>query len=122
MKALLLIAHGSRRTASNEEVFALAERLKSSCAHQYSILQAGFLEITTPSIATAIENCVAAGATSITVLPYFLNSGIHVIKDIPDSIEQAQIKFPTVEINMAEHIGASELMMPLLIDAANAVN
>jgi len=122
MKALLLIAHGSRRAASNTEVINLAERLKTTCGQQYPILQAGFLEITTPSIATAIENCVAAGASSITVLPYFLNSGVHVIKDIPDSIQQAQLRFPDIEIKMAAHIGASELMMPLLVDAANAVN
>jgi len=122
MKALLLIAHGSRRAASNDEVIALAEKLKTTCGQQYPILQAGFLEISTPSISDAIKSCIKEGATSITVLPYFLNSGVHVIKDIPNSIEQAQIKFPGVEINMAAHIGASELMMPLLIDAANAVN
>jgi len=122
MKALLLIAHGSRRSASNDEVIALAQRLKTICGQQYPILKAGFLELTAPSITNAIEDSIKEGANSITVLPYFLNSGVHVIKDIPDHIQQAQVKFPGVEINMAKHIGASELMMPLLVDAANAVN
>ena len=122
MKALLLIAHGSRRKESNEEVFLLAEKLKTTCNGQYDIFQAGFLEIAPPSIGSAIENCAKSGATNITVLPYFLNSGIHVISDIPDAVDNAKKNFPNIEIQISQHIGASELMMPLLMDAANSIN
>lgn len=122
MKALALIAHGSRRQKSNEEVFVLAEKLKGICAQQYHIVEGGFLEIATPSISDAIETCIQQGATDITVLPYFLNSGTHVIKDIPNEVTQAQQLFPNVSIKVAPHIGASDLMMPLLITAANSVN
>jgi len=122
MKALLLIAHGSRRKNSNDEVIALTEKLKATCSDQYHIFQPGFLEIATPSINTGIETCIKEGATSITVLPYFLNSGLHVIQDIPADVQHAQQKFPDIEIKVAPHIGASELMMSLLINAANAVN
>ena len=122
MKALLLIAHGSRRQKSNDEVLALAKRLQTTCSDQYHIFEAGFLEIAAPTISNSIETCIKAGAQSITVLPYFLNSGTHVIKDIPDQIQAAQQSFPNSEIKVAAHIGASEMMMSLLIDAANAVN
>lgn len=122
MKALLLIAHGSRRQTSNDEVFALAEKLQATCSDQYHLFQAGFLEIAAPSINDSIETCINKGATSITVLPYFLNSGLHVIKDIPNGVEEVQQRFPHIEIKVAPHIGASEQMMPLLIDAANTVN
>ena len=122
MKALLLIAHGSRRQKSNDEVCALAKRLQITCGDQYHIFEAGFLEIAAPSISSSVETCIKAGATSITLLPYFLNSGTHVIKDIPDQVHEAQQRFPNIEIKVAAHIGASDMMMPLLIDAANAVN
>lgn len=122
MKALLLIAHGSRRKKSNDEVVVLAEKLKTTCADQYQIFEAGFLEIANPAIATAFDTCIKQGATSITVLPYFLNSGLHVTTDIPAHIEEAQQQFPLIEIKVAAHIGASEMMMSLLIDAANSVN
>lgn len=122
MQALLLIAHGSRRRKSNDEVVALTEKLKATCGDQYQIFQAGFLEIAIPSIGTAIKNCVNKGATSITILPYFLNSGLHVIKDIPKEVATAQQQFPNIVIKTTLHIGASELMMPLLIDVANLVN
>jgi len=122
MKALLLIAHGSRRKKSNDEVVVLAEKLKATCGDQYQIFEAGFLEIASPAIATVIETCIKQGATTITVLPYFLNSGLHVTTDIPEHIEEAQQQFPEIEIKVTAHIGASELMLSLLIDAANSVN
>ncbi|PKF61682.1 cobalamin biosynthesis protein CbiX [Psychromonas sp. psych-6C06] len=122
MKALLLIAHGSRRQQSNDEVVAIADKLKNNCGAQYRIFQAGFLELSTPSISESIEQCVNQGATSITLLPYFLNSGTHVTSDIPHAINQAKKQFPDTEIKLATHIGASPLMMTLLIEAANSVN
>lgn len=122
MKALLLIAHGSRRQKSNDEVVVLANKLKATCSNEYQIFESGFLEIATPAIGSAIETCIKKGASSITVLPYFLNSGLHVTKDIPTHVNESQLQFPNTEIKVAKHIGASELMMPLLIDAANSVN
>ena len=120
MKALLLIAHGSRRKQSNDEVVMLADRLKQNCSEQYSIIHAGFLELAEPLIPDGIKKCVDDGATSIIVLPYFLNSGRHVVEDIPNIVEQARSHYPGVDIRIAQHLGASSLMMDLLISSANS--
>ncbi len=120
MKALLLIAHGSRRKQSNDEVVVLADRLKQNCSEQYSIIHAGFLELAEPLIPDGIKKCVDDGATSIIVLPYFLNSGRHVVEDIPDIVEQTRPHYPGVDIKIAQHLGASGLMMDLLISSANS--
>lgn len=122
MKALLLVAHGSRRQESNDEVIRLTERLKESCGNHYDFFQTSFLEIASPPIEQGIALCIAAGATSITLLPYFLNSGRHVINDIPNIVKQTEQQFPAIKIEIAAHIGSSDLMLPLLIDAADAVN
>ena len=122
MKALLLIAHGSRRQQSNDEVFLLAEKLKNNCADQYDIIHAGFLELAETLIPDGIKKCVDDGATSIVVLPYFLNSGRHVIEDIPEEVDATRPLYPQVEIKIAPHLGASELMMDLLISSANSTN
>jgi len=119
MKALLLVAHGSRRKQSNEEVILLAEKLKNQCSAQYTIIHAGFLELSAPLIPDGIKQCVDDGATSIIVLPYFLNSGRHVIEDIPSVINETRALYPHVKINIAQHIGGSSLMMELLITSAN---
>lgn len=120
MKALLLVAHGSRRHASNDEVHALAELLKSRCQTDYSLVKAAFLELAEPSIPQGIQQCIDAGATAITILPYFLNSGRHVTEDIPEEIAKGREYAPEVEIQLMPHIGAANGMIALLVDAAQA--
>lgn len=119
MKALLLIAHGSRRRESNEEVKLLAAKLKQHCNDQYSIIHAAFLELADPLIPEGIKQCIDVGAESVIVLPYFLNSGRHVVEDIPQIVKDTMKKYPDTEIKIADHLGASELMMELLISTAN---
>lgn len=122
MKALLLIAHGSRRQQSNDEVVLLADKLKKNCAGQYDIIHAGFLELAETLIPDGIRKCVDDGATSIVVLPYFLNSGRHVIEDIPEIVDETKTSYPDTDIKVASHLGASELMMDLLISTANSAS
>lgn len=119
MKALLLVAHGSRRQASNDEVHALAKVLKIQCHQQYAVVIAAFLELADPSIPEGIEACAEMGATTVTVLPYFLNSGRHVTEDIPHEINEAKLRVPDIEINVVPHIGASDSMIDLLVHSAN---
>jgi sirohydrochlorin ferrochelatase len=121
MKALVLVAHGSRRKQSNEEVVELAIKLKQHCNNEYDMVHAGFLELASPSIPEGIQQCIDAGATQVTVLPYFLNSGRHVVDDIPNEVNQARTANPRSDIKIAQHLGASELMMDLLIRSANVV-
>lgn len=120
MKSLLLIAHGSRRSQSNDEVRKMAERLIRQCADEYNIIHAGFLELADPLIPDGIKKCIDDGATSVTVLPYFLNSGRHVIEDIPNIVNETKQHYPDVNIKIASHLGASALMMDLLISTANS--
>ena len=48
MQALVLIAHGSRRQASNQEVMDLASRLQQSASDIYPLIEPGFLELASP--------------------------------------------------------------------------
>ncbi len=121
MNALLLVAHGSRRKASNTEVLRLADKLRHRCHEQYSIVHAAYLELAEPSIPQGLKLCVDEGASSIIVLPYFLNSGRHVVEDIPTIVNDTVAHYPDVDIHIAPHLGASELIMELLISSANSV-
>jgi len=61
MKALLLIAHGSRLKQSNDEVVILADKFKQNCFEQYPIVHAGFLEIAETLIPDGIKKWVNPG-------------------------------------------------------------
>lgn len=120
MKALLLVAHGSRRAASNEEVVALADRVADEVTGSFALVEAAFLELAEPSIEEGIGRCVAQGAREIAVVPYFLAAGTHVVKDIPAIIESARAAHPGVVITVGEHVGASSQMPALIRQCAVA--
>lgn len=120
MKALILVAHGSRLTKSNMEVFKLVEKLEKKCSEQYSIIKAAFLELSEPLIPEGIKDCVEKGARSIIILPYFLNSGRHVTDDIPNIVNNVRKQYPDVDIKITPHLGASDLIIDLLISSADA--
>lgn len=61
MKALLLVAHGSRRKQSNDEVMVLAERLKDHCGEQFGIIHGAFLELAEVLIPEGIDKCINDG-------------------------------------------------------------
>ena len=83
MKSLILVAHGSRRAASNDEIRELTERLARQADGAFGRVSCAFLELAEPSIPDGIEQAVRAGAREVIVLPYFLSAGRHVAEDIP---------------------------------------
>lgn len=122
MQALLLVAHGSRRAKSNHEVEILADKIRDRCADQYGIVNSAFLELADPSIPEGIKQCKEQGATSIVVLPYFLNSGRHVTEDIPAIVNRAKPDYADVDIQIASHLGSSDLMVELLINVSKTAS
>lgn len=82
MKSLLIIAHGSRRAASNDDVRQLAERISKLPSTDFDEVSAAFLELAEPSIPDDLEACIQRGATEVVVFPYFLAAGRHVVEEI----------------------------------------
>ena len=122
MQALVLIAHGSRRQASNQEVIDLVSRVQQSASDRYPLIKAGFLELASPSIPEAIEACIESGATTVVVVPYFLAAGRHVVEDIPGIVKPVAEQHPRVTIRISEHIGMSASMTRLILDSAGSAS
>jgi len=106
MKGLLIIAHGSRRESSNNEVRTLTESIKTRVDSQFNIVDCAFLELAEPSIPDGIALCIQQGATEVIVMPYFLSAGRHVIEDIPEEVSKAQNNYPDVSITIADYLGS----------------
>jgi sirohydrochlorin ferrochelatase len=123
MKGLLVIAHGSRRQASNDEVRQLTSRIADKAGEQFDIVESAFLELAEPSIPDGIKKCVEKGAKEIIVLPYFLSAGRHVSEDIPGEVDLTRSHYPDVDIQIAPYLGAidkiTDLMVEHAIDATN---
>ncbi len=108
MRCLILVAHGSRRATSNDEVRRLAALLQRQARGRYDAVVAAFLELAEPGIPAAIDACVARGAREIVLLPYFLAAGEHVARDIPAQVAPKQAQHPQVSISVAPYLGAAD--------------
>jgi len=119
MQALLLIAHGSRLNASNNEVNELVQSLKPQLNSKFDLVKAAFLELCEPSIGSAIDEIIDSGGKNIVVLPYFLNQGRHVSEDVPGEIALKQSQYPNIIITTLPYFGRSEEIVGLLAKLVN---
>jgi sirohydrochlorin ferrochelatase len=115
MTALLIVAHGSRRVESNDEVRQLAKQLKVM-TNRFDTVECAFLELESPSIPDGLNQLIHSGVKEIVVLPYFLSNGRHVASDIPSEIAGVRDLHSDVNITQAPYVGRSELLQQLLLD------
>lgn len=119
MQALLVIAHGSRRAESNDEVRTLTRLLSARAGDAYPIVRCAFLELAEPSIPDGIELCIRDGAREVVVVPYFLSAGRHVAQDIPKEVQGKQNEHPDIDIRIAPYLGANAGIADLLLETAS---
>jgi len=117
MRALVVVAHGSRRAESNDEVRALTERLQV-LAKGYDHVSCAFLELAEPLIPDGIAAAIAAGADEVVVLPYFLSMGRHVAEDIPGIVAESRRLHPQASIHIAPHLGSAPDLPDALLNLA----
>ena len=110
--AILLIAHGSRYPAANDELRDLAMRIEAQ--GEYPIVQASFLELAEPDIIAGAIDCVSKGATRVLMIPYFLSAGVHLLRDLTAARDALARLNPDVEIRLGPPLGPHPLLDALV--------
>lgn len=103
--AWILLAHGSRRPGSKQTVDAIATQLNAISAY-WAIA---------PKLATQVKALVDTGYQQIGILPYFLFAG-GITDAIASTVELLKVQFPSVNLALAEPIGASVELADLIWD------
>lgn len=111
--AVLLIAHGSRRSEANDDLVKLATQLSERS--EYDVVQVSYLELASPSILDGGRACVAQAVDRILMLPFFLSAGRHVTQDLEDARTQLSLEFPAVEVRLCPHLGLHPLMTDIVL-------
>jgi len=121
MNALLIISHGSRRAASNTEVFTLTGRIRQSAGAALPLVECAFLEIAEPGVQGAIDRLVESGATNIQVFPHFLAAGSHVTTDIARELTLARETHEEVQFNLLPHLGSLAELPGLILTLSQSL-
>jgi len=98
--AILLFSHGSVLCGAGENLRRLAERMRMR--GDAPTVEAGYLNYSAPLFEDAFEKCVAAGATRVTIAPYFLVAGYFVKECLAPKIKAARERYPSIEVRLAE--------------------
>jgi sirohydrochlorin ferrochelatase len=117
VKAILLIDHGSRRHEANEMMDCMAN-LVQAMAGPDVIVRHAHMELAEPSIEAGVRNCVAAGATELTVFPYMLSPGKHSTGDIPRMVAAAAQSYPALYVHVTNAFGVHEKLSELILQRA----
>jgi sirohydrochlorin ferrochelatase len=103
--AWILLAHGSRRNGSKQPVEAIANQLKAVSAYW----------AVAPRLEARVKQLLGVGHRQIGIVPYFLFAG-GITDAIAQSVEQLQMQFPSVNLYLAEPLGASAELADLVLD------
>jgi precorrin-8X/cobalt-precorrin-8 methylmutase len=122
MEIIIIAAHGSpSKEAGNVE--DIAERLHRMIHPQCynACVRVAYLQFNKPTIADAIKKAVKDSAEKIIVHPFFLSSGIHVIKSIPAIINEAKASYPDVKFLYTEPLGFHDKLAEVVLERIKAV-
>ncbi|HSM94241.1 MAG TPA: sirohydrochlorin chelatase [Anaeromyxobacteraceae bacterium] len=114
-RSVLILGHGSRRPAANAQFEALVARFRArrpdlDVGHAY-------IELAAPLLADGLA-ALARRSDRVTVLPLFLFAAGHVKEDVPEAIEEARRRFPSVRFETAAELGVDPAMVAIALDRA----
>jgi sirohydrochlorin cobaltochelatase len=116
MRAVIVFAHGSRDPLWRQPVQAVAQAIAArdpSCA-----VRCAYLELCEPTLAQAVDELVAQGATDIRVLPLFFGMGKHAREDLPALMRDLQARHPHARLQRLPTAGEDPRLIALLADIA----
>ena len=105
-EARILVAHGSRVSMADSYYQNLATKLDADLAY-WSVA---------PKIASVVEAQIDSGKKKIAILPYFLFPG-KITRAIASEVSLLQARYPQVELNMGEPLGATEALANLIAES-----
>ncbi|NNL86559.1 MAG: cobalamin biosynthesis protein CbiX, partial [Myxococcales bacterium] len=72
-------------------------------------------ELASPSLAEALDRCVAAGAREVWVHPFFLVPGRHLSTDIPAQLAAEAERHPGVSVQLTSALGMTAGIADLVL-------
>jgi sirohydrochlorin ferrochelatase len=112
--AVIILGHGSRSNGNDSAIKRVAAAMKISSG--YAIVEYAFLQYAQPTTDAVLDRCIEQGAKDIIIVPFFLQAGTHVMKDIPDFLDKAKIRHPNCNFRLTDYVGAHPLMAQIVMD------
>ncbi len=113
----IVFAHGSSVESANQAVREVASRAAALGKWRASV--AAFLEGGSPTLRVAVGELVSRGELRFVIVPYFLTTGLHLKRDLPNLIAEIKAQHRRIEIEVTEPLDGHPAMEVALVDRAN---
>lgn len=116
MKAIVLLAHGSR----DPNWSAPFETLRLAVARRApeSAVVLAYLDHSQPDFGSAVDDLAERGATHVSIVPLFLGPGAHVRVDVPGLRDEAAARHRRVQFVLEPFIGDAPTVLDAIADYA----
>lgn len=114
--AVIILGHGSRNAGADEAIRKVVDGVRQ--AGSFAVVEYAFLQYVPPAPLEALERCMGQKAERIVIVPFFLQAGAHVTRDIPELVEKAGKQYPGIEIMVTDYVGAHPLMASIVGELA----
>jgi sirohydrochlorin ferrochelatase len=112
--AVIILGHGSRSSDADKAIRKVVDEVRSSGRH--AIVEHAFLQYVPPSPGDVLQRCIGQKADRVVIVPFFLQAGAHVTRDIPELVDAARKQHPAVEIVVTDYVGAHPLMATIVTE------
>lgn len=111
---LILLTHGSKRPRWRKPFESLLRNLRKETGK--SNIHLAHMELAPPSLEDIVDQAVKDGVTSIRILPLFMSSGTHLIKDIPDKVKVLLRKHRGLMIETLPPLGSHPRFLKMMLE------
>lgn len=82
----------------------------------FEVVEYAYLQYADPTPQSALQSCMRQGAEQIVIVPFFMQAGAHVAKDVPALAENAKSQYPSIDIVVTDYAGSHPLMTKIIVD------
>lgn len=110
-RPLLIIGHGTRDKDGRQTFLDFVDAYQA--LDKSRPVEAGFLELTSPTIQDAVDKCVEKGYTEMSAVPLLLFAARHNKFDITNELDRAKQRHPQIKFDYGRHFGIAPGILDL---------
>jgi sirohydrochlorin cobaltochelatase len=113
-RGLILFGHGARDPRWAEPFVRLRDAV--AARRPDAIVTLAYLELMTPDLDTAADALLAAGCTTLSIVPIFFGQGSHLRRDLPAIVDALRTRLPTIDVTVAVAVGEDDAVIAAVAD------
>ncbi len=116
--ALLVVGHGTKNATGVSQFMAHVNRLRTIAKVDVA---GGFIELSSPPLADAVAELIAAGHRRIVAVPLVLVAAGHSKGDIPAALKRETLRHPGLAFDYSRPLSGHPTILSLLAERLDAV-